>query len=61
MQSGLTEQGFGTKFAAKHGYDHVYVAQKPGSWYQELSLEEFEEALWPLVSRLIADKSVDRV
>lgn len=51
MQSGLTEQGFGTKFAAKHGYDHVYVAQKPGSWYQELSLEEFEEALWPLASQ----------
>lgn len=42
MLSGLSDEGFGTKFAKKRGYDHIFVAQAPDSWYQRLSLEEFE-------------------
>lgn len=51
MLSGLSKEGFGTKFAKKRGYDHIFVAQAPDSWYQRLSLEEFEAVVAPLLGR----------
>lgn len=41
MLSGLSDEGFGTAFAKRRKYDHIYVAQEFGSWYQKLSFEEF--------------------
>ena len=45
--SRLAGRGFGTALAAKYGYDNIYVAQRPGSQYQELAAEQFSEAVTP--------------
>lgn len=45
MLSGLQSEGFGTNFAKKMAYDHIYVAQASDSWYQQLSREEFVAAV----------------
>lgn len=43
--SDLQERGFGTSYFLKNGYRTVYVAQKQGRQYQDLSLDEFYCAL----------------
>lgn len=49
LPSGISSKGFGTAFALKNGYDAIYVAQAAGSQYQGLSIEEFTEAIAPVV------------
>lgn len=39
--------GFGTDFLASRGYETIHVAQKAGSFYQELDLETFARVLGP--------------
>lgn len=40
--------GFGTDFAAKNGWDNIYVAQRYGTQYQGLSVEAFFDAVAPV-------------
>lgn len=47
LPSGKTPTGFGSNFIQKLGYDHIYVAQAPGSQYQDLPLSDFVEAVEP--------------
>lgn len=47
LPSGLKKSGFGTSFALGLGCDAIYVAQRAGSQYQELSLEDFVDAVLP--------------
>lgn len=47
LPSKKTATGFGSNFALKQGYDHIFVAQAAGSQYQELSLEDFKQAVQP--------------
>lgn len=54
LPSSKTRTGFGSDYAIKKGYHHIFVAQAAGSQYQDLSLEEFRDA----VLRLCADKDV---
>ena len=49
--SGMTEKGFGSDYAAKAGFDHIYVAQRTHSYYQELSLSEFYRAVAPFAAQ----------
>lgn len=45
LPSSKTRTGFGSDFAIKSGYHHIFAAQAPGSQYQELSLEAFRDAV----------------
>ncbi|MGP9583384.1 hypothetical protein [Brachybacterium sp. AOP35-5H-19] len=45
--SGLSSSGFGSDFAKIMKYDHIYVAQKPDSQYQDLSINDFYQAVAP--------------
>lgn len=45
--SGISDAGFGTLFAEKLGIDSIFVAQKNGSQYQGLSIEQFESVISP--------------
>jgi len=47
--SDISDSGFGTKFALAHGYNHVFVAQRIRSQYQELSIEQFYDAVHNLI------------
>lgn len=47
----LTDQGFGSEVSRSRGYDYVYVAQRPQSMYQDLSLSEFARTLGPHLGR----------
>lgn len=47
LPSKKTPTGFGSKFALKQGYDHIFVAQEQGSQYQGLGLTEFVKAVQP--------------
>lgn len=49
LPSKKTKKGFGSNFILNHGYDHVFVAQAPGSQYQQLSLEDFYDVLNPFL------------
>lgn len=49
LPSKKTPTGFGSKFILKQGYDHIFVAQEAGSQYQELSLDEFRDAVQPYI------------
>lgn len=49
VSSGISTRGWGTGFAAKHGYDNIYVAQRRSSQYQDLPLEDFYEAVAPYI------------
>lgn len=51
VSSGITTRGWGTGFAAKHGYDNIYVAQRKSSQYQDLPLEDFKAAVEPYIDR----------
>lgn len=51
VSSGITTRGWGTGFAAKHGYDNIYVAQRKSSQYQDLPLELFYEAVAPYIDQ----------
>jgi len=46
----LREKGFGSQFALKNGYDHLFVAQAEGTQYQRLSIESFRAAVMPIAS-----------
>ncbi|MFD1912407.1 hypothetical protein [Halodurantibacterium flavum] len=46
---GKSQLGFGTEFALKSGHDTVFVAQSRKSQYQGLSLEQFAEAVSPVL------------
>ena len=46
--SDLRDDGFGTDFCLKKGWDSIYVAQRHGTQYQGLPLESFAEAVGPL-------------
>ena len=48
LPSSKTRTGFGSDYAIKKGYHHIFVAQAAGSQYQGLSLEEFRDAVLPL-------------
>lgn len=45
LPSKISSKGFGSNFALKSGYDHIFVAQAAGSQYQRLSLEVFAESV----------------
>ncbi|MFD1883641.1 hypothetical protein [Paracoccus pacificus] len=49
--SDLTPSGFGTEFAAKNGWDSIYVAQRYGTQYQGLSIDAFKAAVAPIIRR----------
>lgn len=51
--SGKTMEGFGTSFFLKLGFDTIYVAQEKGSFYQNLSFEQFEEIMAPFLDKKI--------
>lgn len=50
VASGLDDKPFGFPFLTDQGFDHVHVAQAPGSYYQELSLDDFARHVAPLVA-----------
>lgn len=43
--SGLGETGFGTGWCLQLGWDTIYVAQRHGTQYQGLSMEDFRDAV----------------
>lgn len=45
------KSGFGTGIARRQGWDCLYVSQRKGSYYQELSLEAFTAAVTPYLGR----------
>ena len=47
--SDLASSGFGTDFVLSMGFDTIHVAQKFGTQYQGLSVENFHAAVSPLV------------
>lgn len=49
LPSRKTRTGFGSQFILKQGYDHIFVAQEAGTFYQKLSLEEFHAVVGPVV------------
>lgn len=49
LQAGLANAGFGTDVCLRHGHPTIYVAPRKGSWYQELSLDAFANAVTPLI------------
>ncbi|MBS1303851.1 hypothetical protein [Loktanella sp. SALINAS62] len=46
--SDIADSGFGTDFAQKNGWDHVFVAQRRGTQFQGLHAAVFRAALSPL-------------
>lgn len=48
LPSSKTRTGFGSDFAMKNGYHHIFVAQSAGSQYQQLSLEQFRDSVLPV-------------
>ena len=48
LPSSKTRTGFGSDFAMKKGYHHIFVGQAPGSQYQDLSLDHFRDAVLPV-------------
>lgn len=46
--SGIRDDGFGTDFCLRQGWDTIYVAQRHGTQYQGLSLAAFADAVAPL-------------
>jgi len=48
VRSSKRESGFGTDFLKKYGFDTIYVSQKKWTFYQELSIEQFEKYIKPL-------------
>ncbi len=50
LPTGLEDQGFGTDFCLVHGYDTIFTAQRIGTQYQGLSLEDFHAAVAPKVA-----------
>lgn len=50
FSSKKTEKGFGTDFLLKNGFETIYVAQTPKSYYQGLTREEFCEYVFPVVN-----------
>lgn len=51
VSSGITARGWGTEFSLKQGYDNIYVAQREGSQYQDLPLEDFRQAVAPVAAQ----------
>lgn len=51
VNSEIATRGWGVDFAAKHGYDSIYVSQRALSQYQDLPLEDFQEAVAPYAER----------
>lgn len=51
ITSDIASSGFGTAFAAKMGYDHIFVAQRKKSQYQDLPLEDFKTLVLPYSSQ----------
>src|SRR5690625_4352730 len=49
LPSKRTSTGFGSSFILKQGFDHIFVAQQEGSQYQELSVEDFVQAVEPYI------------
>lgn len=47
--SDLADAGFGTAYCRKQGWDNIYVAQRHGTQYQGLSLQDFQAAVAPAV------------
>lgn len=45
--SGLSQHGFASDVASSLEYDYIYVAQRPGTQYQELPLNEFFQSVGP--------------
>lgn len=48
LPSKLTKSGFGTRFIVDQGWSHVFVAQREGSQYQGLGLDDFHRFLAPV-------------
>lgn len=48
--SDLSDSGFGTDYCLKNGWDNIYVAQRYGTQYQGLSIEDFRAAVAPVVA-----------
>lgn len=46
--SGIRDDGFGTDFCLRQGWDTIYVAQRHGTQYQGLSLAAFADAVGPV-------------
>lgn len=42
----LADAGFGTDFVLSQGYSNIYVAQRLGTQYQGLSLDDFRDAVF---------------
>ena len=51
LPTGLESQGFGTDFCLVHGYDTIFTAQRIGTQYQGLSLEDFVAAVTPKIAQ----------
>lgn len=49
LPSKKTPTGFGSSFILKQGFDHIFVAQRAGSQYQELSVQDFVKAVKPYI------------
>lgn len=47
--SGLSDTGFGSRFALENGWDNIFVAQRHGTQYQGLSLAAFRDAVRPVI------------
>lgn len=48
--SDLSDAGFGTDYCLKNGWDNIYVAQRYGTQYQGLSVDDFRAAVAPAVT-----------
>ncbi|WJS83801.1 hypothetical protein [Paracoccus sp. TOH] len=46
--SGLADDGFGTPFCLEHGWDTIYVAQRHGTQFQGLSIQDFQTVVRPV-------------
>lgn len=51
---GIADEGFGTEFCLKNGYNNIYVSGKNDDWFQSLSAEEFCSS----VNNIIEDQTV---
>lgn len=51
VNSMISTRGWGVDFAAKHGYDNIYVSQRTLSQYQDLPLQDFQETVAPYAAR----------
>ncbi|CAM3187162.1 hypothetical protein SAMN04488021_12026 [Paracoccus aminovorans] len=47
--SDLSDVGFGSSFALENGWDNIFVAQRHGTQYQGLSLQDFRAAVQPVI------------